>query len=68
MAISVRIADAESPQTILRASQLQTGSDVIFIAQKIAEIEVNIIGINLIYQASIIAISNVHHLFFNMLI
>ena len=44
----VRIALDESHQTILRASQLHTGSEVILIAQKIAEILVNIIGINLI--------------------
>jgi hypothetical protein len=53
---------------MLRASPDQTGSEVIFTAQNIAEILVNIIGINLMYPASIIDFSIVHHLSFKILI
>ena len=56
----VRIAEAESPQTILHASPLHTGSEVILIAPRIAEIEVSIIGINRTYPASTMAFSMVH--------
>jgi hypothetical protein len=50
---SVRIALLESPKTILQASPLHTGSQTIFIAQKIAEILVSNIGKKRTIPASI---------------